>query len=102
MPGDQAFGGPGSDQCLGAFAVEDSCGPSGGSGGGGARVELYESIAGSSSLTITGDDQINDLVVSHSHRAYVVRGTSGTPVLQSAPARAVAASPPARLSAPVG
>jgi Ca2+-binding RTX toxin-like protein len=84
MPGDQAFGGPGSDQCLGAFAVEDSCGPSGG-GAGGARVELYESIAGSSSLTITGDGQINDLVVSHGRRAYVVRGMSGTPVLQSAP-----------------
>lgn len=81
---DQAFGGPGSDQCLGSFAVEDSCGPAGGRRGG-TRIELYESIVGSSSLAIAGDDGVDDVTVSRGERGYVVRGGSGNPVLRSAP-----------------
>jgi Ca2+-binding RTX toxin-like protein len=77
-PGDKAFGGPGSDQCLGAFAVEDSCGPS---GSGGTRVELYESIAGSSSLIVVGDGRYDEVAVRRGDRGYVVRGGSGNPVL---------------------
>jgi Ca2+-binding RTX toxin-like protein len=80
-PGDKAFGGPGSDQCLGSFAVQDSCGPS---RSGGTRVELYESIAGSSSLTIVGDERYDEVVVSRGGRGYVVRGGSGNPVLLGA------------------
>jgi len=81
---DQAYGGPGSDQCLGSFAVEDSCGPAGGRRGG-TKIELYESIVGSSSLTIAGDDGVDDVTISRGDRGYVVRGGSGNPVLRSAP-----------------
>jgi Ca2+-binding RTX toxin-like protein len=81
---DQAFGGPGSDQCLGSFAVEDSCGPAGGRRGG-TKIELYESIVGSSSLTIAGDDGVDDVTISRGDRGYVVRGGSGNPVLRGAP-----------------
>lgn len=80
---DQAFGGPGSDQCLGSFAVEDSCGPAAGRRG--TRIELYESIVGSSSLTIAGDDDVDDVTVSRGDHGYVVHGGSGNPVLRSAP-----------------
>lgn len=81
---DQAFGGPGSDQCLGSFAVEDSCGPAGGRRGG-TKIELYESIVGSSSLTIIGDDAVDDVTVTRGDHGYIVRGGSGNPVLRSAP-----------------
>jgi Ca2+-binding RTX toxin-like protein len=81
---DQAFGGPGSDQCVGPFALEDSCGPAGGRRGG-TGIELYESIAGSSSLAIVGDDEIDDVEISRYGGGYVVRGGSGNPVLRSAP-----------------
>jgi Ca2+-binding RTX toxin-like protein len=81
---DQAFGGPGSDMCLGPFAVEDSCGPSGARGSG-TRVELYESITASSSLTIAGNDQVDEVTVARGDRGYVVRGGSGNPVLLGAP-----------------
>jgi Ca2+-binding RTX toxin-like protein len=84
MGSDQAFGGPGSDECLGSFAVEDSCGPAGGHGGG-TRVELYESITASSSLTIVGNDRVDEVTVTRGDRGYVVRGGSGNPVLLSAP-----------------
>jgi len=90
--GDQAFGGPGSDQCLGPFAVEDSCGPARGRGG--TRVELYESITESSSLTIAGDDQVDDVTVSRGDHGYVVRGMFGNPVLRSAPRSGGCASGP--------
>ncbi len=81
LQGDKAFGGPGSDRCLGTFAVEDSCGTAGSDG---TQVELYESIAGSSSLTIVGDDRLDDVTVSRDDRGYVVRGGSGNPVLLGA------------------
>lgn len=77
-PGDKAFGGPGSDQCLGPFAVQDSCGPA---SRGGTRVELYDSIAGSSSLTIVGDDKLDDVMVSRGDHGYVVRSGFGNLVL---------------------
>jgi Ca2+-binding RTX toxin-like protein len=80
---DQAFGGPGSDQCLGSFAVEDSCGPAAGRHG--TKIELYESIVGSSSLTIAGDDGVDDVTVTRGGHGYVVHGGSGNPVLRSAP-----------------
>jgi Ca2+-binding RTX toxin-like protein len=75
---DQAFGGPGSDECFGPFAVAESCGVS--SAGSGARVELYESLAGSSSLTIAGDAGDDYLSVGLRGRRYVVSSGSGTPV----------------------
>lgn len=81
---DQAFGGPGSDHCLGSFAVEDSCGPSGVRGGG-IKVELYESITASSSLTIVGDDGVDEVAVTRGDRGYVVRGGSGNSLLLGAP-----------------
>lgn len=81
---DQAYGGPGSDQCVGPFAVEDSCGPAAGRHGG-TKIELYESIVGSSSLTIAGDDGVDDVTVSRGDHGYIVRGGSGNPVLRSAP-----------------
>lgn len=80
---DQAYGGPGSDQCVGPFAVEDSCGPAGGRRG--TKIELYESIVGSSSLTIAGDDDVDDVTVARGDHGYVVRAGSGNPVLRSAP-----------------
>ena len=83
---DQAFGGPGSDQCLGSFAVEESCGPSSSSRRKGTKIELYESIIGSSSLTIAGDDRVDDVTVSRNERGYVVRGGVGNPVLHGGPA----------------
>lgn len=80
---DQAYGGPGSDQCVGPFSVEDSCGPVGGRHG--TKIELYESIIGSSSLTIAGDDDVDDVTVARGDHGYLVRGGSGNPVLRSAP-----------------
>jgi Ca2+-binding RTX toxin-like protein len=82
MRRDQAFGGPGSDDCLGPFAVEDSCSVTGGDG---TRVELYESIAGSSNLTIAGNDQVDDITIRWDGRGYVVRRGAGNPVLLGAP-----------------
>lgn len=80
---DQAYGGPGSDQCVGPFSIEDSCGPAGGRRG--TRIELYESIVGSSSLAIVGNDGVDDVTISRGDRGYVVRGGSGNPVRRSAP-----------------
>jgi Ca2+-binding RTX toxin-like protein len=77
-PGDKAFGGPGSDLCIGSFTVLDSCGPS---RSGGTRVELYESIAGSSSLIVVGDGRYDEVTVSRGDQGYSVRGGSGNPVL---------------------
>ncbi|HEV2791810.1 MAG TPA: hypothetical protein VGV69_10980, partial [Solirubrobacterales bacterium] len=75
---DQAFGGPGSDECFGPFAVVDSCGSAG--GGGGTEVELYKSLAGSSSITIAGADAVADLRVSRRGRRYLVAAGAGGPV----------------------
>lgn len=88
---DQAFGGPGSDRCLGSFAVEESCGPAI-SRRTGTKIELYESITGSSSLTIAGDDGVDDVTVSRGVSGYVVRGGSGNPVLRGGPAVGACAS----------
>jgi Ca2+-binding RTX toxin-like protein len=78
MEGDQAFGGPGSDECFGPFAVVDSCGSAG--GGGGTQVELYRSLTGSSSITIAGDDGVDNLRVSLRGGRYLVVAGSGNPV----------------------
>lgn len=96
MRGDQAFGGPGSDQCLGSFSVEDSCGPSG--GGGGTKVELYESITGSATLAIGGDGLVDDVTVSRGDHGYFVRGRSGNPVLLGAPHSGGCGSAPGSVS----
>jgi Ca2+-binding RTX toxin-like protein len=60
-PDDQAFGGPGSDECVGEFAVADSCGAS--EAGSGTQVVAYEDITDSSSVAITGSDQVDDVTV---------------------------------------
>jgi Ca2+-binding RTX toxin-like protein len=78
LQSDEAFGGPGSDECSGPFAVVDSCGSSG--AGGGARVELYESLMSSPSLAIAGYGGDDDLTVGFRHHRYVVSSGSGVPV----------------------
>ena len=73
-PGDEAFGGPGSDQCGGGFASEESCGSESAGGGNGTAVELSESIAGSASLIITGTNGPDTVTVAYSGGAYVISG----------------------------
>ncbi|HEX8050683.1 MAG TPA: calcium-binding protein [Solirubrobacterales bacterium] len=75
---DQAFGGPGSDECFGPFAVAESCGSSG--SGSGTRVELYEGLTGSSSITVAGNEGVDDVTVSFRHGRYLVSGAAGGPV----------------------
>ncbi len=74
-PGDQAFGGPGDDTCDGALASEDSCGPA--EGGSGTVVELYESIADTSSLVIAGGERADNVTVSRSADGYMVQSQAG-------------------------
>src|SRR5829696_8913352 len=77
--GDQAFGGPGDDACVGALASEDSCG--GSAPGKGTEVELYRSIAGTSSLVIAGTEGPDDVTVAHFAGGYIVQSQSpGTQV----------------------
>ncbi|HEX8754507.1 MAG TPA: calcium-binding protein [Solirubrobacterales bacterium] len=86
-PGDEAFGGPGSDECGGGFAAESSCGPS--QGAGGTAVELYESIDGAASLIITGSEGADDATVSYADGTYTVSGgPGGAEVLLGDPASA--------------
>jgi Ca2+-binding RTX toxin-like protein len=72
---DHAFGGPGDDTCSGPLASEDSCGPS--DGGGGTAVELYESIADTSSLVIAGSEGADSVTVSGSDDGYMVQSEAG-------------------------
>jgi Ca2+-binding RTX toxin-like protein len=72
---DHAFGGPGDDTCSGPLASEDSCGPS--DGGGGTAVELYESIADTSSLVIAGSEGADSVTVSGAHDGYMVQSQAG-------------------------
>jgi Ca2+-binding RTX toxin-like protein len=72
---DQAFGGPGDDTCAGPLASEDSCGPP--DGGSGTAVELYNSIANTSSLVIAGSDQGDDMTVSGADGGYMVQSQAG-------------------------
>jgi Ca2+-binding RTX toxin-like protein len=74
-PGDEAFGGPGSDQCSGGFAAETSCGPE--QGANGTAVELYESIEGKASLIVTGSAGSDDASVSYAAGTYTVSGLPG-------------------------
>jgi Ca2+-binding RTX toxin-like protein len=73
--GDQAFGGPGDDMCDGPLASEDSCGPA--DGGSGTAVELYESIADTSSLVIAGSEGADNVIVSRSADGYMVHSQAG-------------------------
>jgi Ca2+-binding RTX toxin-like protein len=83
-PEDEAFGGPGSDTCTGGFSAETSCGPM--QGAAGTAVELYESIDGSTSLIVTGNEAVDDATVSFADGAYVVQGQPGAnPVLLGDP-----------------
>jgi Ca2+-binding RTX toxin-like protein len=88
---DQAFGGPGSDECFGAFSVLESCGDSSGSGG--TQVELYKSLTGSSSLAIAGNDGVDDLQIGYRGGRFVVRGGAGNPVVLGDPRYAGRCSP---------
>lgn len=74
-PEDHAFGGPGGDTCSGPLASEDSCGP--GDGGSGTAVELYESIADTSSLVIVGSEGADNVTVSGSENGYMVQSHAG-------------------------
>jgi Ca2+-binding RTX toxin-like protein len=79
-PGDEAFGGPGGDQCTGGFAQETSCGPAAGSNG--LAVEIYESIDGSSTLILTGTNGPDQGTVNYSGGKYTITGsdiTNGDP-----------------------
>jgi Ca2+-binding RTX toxin-like protein len=86
-PGDEAFGGPGSDTCGGGFAVETSCGQM--TGGAGTAVELYESTDESTSLIVTGNGGADDATVSFAGGSYTVQGSPGAnPVLLGDPGSA--------------
>lgn len=74
-PGDEAFGGPGSDQCGGGFAAEVSCGESRAMGG--TAVEVYRSIDGTASLIVTGSEGADAATVSFAAGTYTVRGEPG-------------------------
>jgi Ca2+-binding RTX toxin-like protein len=74
-PGDEAFGGPGSDNCDGGFSAETSCGPS--QGAGGTAVELYQSIDGQTSLIVTGSEGNDNASVSYGAGTYTVSGGPG-------------------------
>ncbi len=71
---DEAFGGPGSDTCIG-FEKEESCGPS--QGADGTAVELYDSADRSTSLIVTGNGQADKVSVSFGGGGYVVQGLPG-------------------------
>jgi Ca2+-binding RTX toxin-like protein len=75
-PGDDAFGGPGTDQCTGGFAQETSCGPSAGTNG--LAVEIYESIDGQSTLILTGSPGDDQGTVDYSGGEYVITGSDVT------------------------
>jgi Ca2+-binding RTX toxin-like protein len=75
-PGDEAFGGPGSDQCGGGFAMETSCGPAAGANG--LAVEIYESIDGQSTLILTGTPGPDQGTVNYSGGKYVISGSDVT------------------------
>jgi Ca2+-binding RTX toxin-like protein len=82
-PGDEAFGGPGSDSCSG-FAFETSCGSTG--GGGGTIVELYESIDEATTLIVSGSAGSDQATVSFNGSAYTVQGVpGGEPILPGDP-----------------
>jgi Ca2+-binding RTX toxin-like protein len=83
-PGDEAFGGPGSDECSAGFSGETSCGPSQGMNG--TAVELYSSIDGVTSLIVTGGEGPDAVNVGFAGGAYTVRGEpGGAPVLLGDP-----------------
>lgn len=73
--GDEAFGGPGTNECSGGFAATTSCGPD--PGGNGTAVELYESIDGSTSLIVTGNEHRDDVVVNYEGGTYYVVAQPG-------------------------
>jgi Ca2+-binding RTX toxin-like protein len=72
---DQAFGGPGNDTCAGPLSSEDSCGPA--DSGSGTAVELYESIADTSSLVIAGSEGADNVTVTGSDDGYMVQSQAG-------------------------
>jgi Ca2+-binding RTX toxin-like protein len=73
-PGDEAYGGPGGDSCTG-FGAAVSCGPAQNEVG--TTVELYVSIDDASSLTVTGNDDVDGATVSFAADVYTVRGQPG-------------------------
>ncbi len=84
MPGDEAFGGPGSDLCSGPFAVSSSCGAS--PAGTGTRVELHGGFSQVPSLAIAGGDGPDAVVVSLRGRRYVIRSAGDVLRLGTFPA----------------
>ena len=76
-PGDEAFGGPGSDLCAGSFAVSSSCGVSPVDMG--TQVELHGGLGRAPGLAIVGDDEPSSVFVGLRGRRLVVR-TVGDPV----------------------
>ncbi len=74
-PGDEAFGGPGSDSCAG-FSTETSCGALNGTTG--TAIELYRSIDGATSLIVTGSNGVDAASVSFAGSTYTVQGGPGT------------------------
>jgi Ca2+-binding RTX toxin-like protein len=88
-PGDEAFGGPGEDQCSGSFAAEESCG---GEAGGGATAEIYDSIAGTDSLIVTGTPGADDVDVAYAGGNYVVTGTGPGTVTFPGPVDSIVAT----------
>jgi Ca2+-binding RTX toxin-like protein len=73
-PEDEAFGGPGSDTCVG-FTLETSCGPMRGADG--TAVEVYQSIDESTSLIITGNEGTDAAEVNYGGGTYTIRAEPG-------------------------
>jgi Ca2+-binding RTX toxin-like protein len=73
--GDSAFGGPGDDTCGGPLASRDSCGRSGDRDG--TAVELYKSIAHTSSLVIVASRGVVNVTVDRTAAGYVVESRPG-------------------------
>jgi Ca2+-binding RTX toxin-like protein len=104
-PGDEAFGGPGQNQCEGGFQTESACGAEGGGGGGtgggggggggngsGATAEISSSITGGGTLNISGTSGPDNMTVSYAHGAYIVTGTGKGTVELSGQIAAITAS----------
>ena len=80
-PGDLAYGGAGSDACVGGFIAENSCGhaPSGA-----VVVELVQSIDASASLVISGTGASDRVALRRSRGRYLT-GVGGAPVVSGTP-----------------
>ena len=76
--GDRAFGGAGSNDCEGDFASKNSCGEA--SGRDGTAVSLVESIDGSGSLVIDGNNSVDNFTLSYKGGGYEIQRSGGNDI----------------------